>query len=87
MEKIKAKNGEKISFKKRLQHQITSALVTSLPGLKDILGEKKFDGRIRKAAKLLSEGIKENDTQKVRKDNKKTSKKKTEVTGPVSENL
>ena len=85
MEKTKPKNEKKISFKKKLQQQITATLDSSLSGLKDMLGEKKFNSRIRKAAKLLSEGIKENGTQKVKKDNKKTSKKKPEATGPTSD--
>jgi len=86
MEKTKEKTEKKVSFKKKLQQQITATLDSSLSGLKDILGQKKFDSRIRKAAKLLSEGIKENATQKVKKDNKKTSKKKTDDTGPAEEN-
>ena len=86
MEKTKTKNEKKISFKKKLQQEITATLHSSLTGLKEILGEKKFDDRIRKAAKLLSEGVKETGTQKVKKDNKKTSKKKTEATDPASEN-
>jgi len=86
MEKTKQKPEKKVSFKKKLPQQITATLDSSLSGLKDILGQKKFDSRIRKAAKLLSEGIKENATQKVKKDNKKTSKKKTDDTGPAEEN-
>ena len=86
MEKTKATNEKKISFKKKLQQEITATLNSSLSGLKEILGKKKFDDRIRKAAKLLSEGVKKNGTQKVKKDNNETGKKKTEAAGPGSEN-
>jgi len=70
MENPGAKSEKTISFKKKLQQQITATLDSTLPGLKDILGEKQFDERIRKAAKLLSQGIKENGIPKVKKSKK-----------------
>src|SRR6202008_356089 len=54
----KAKSPKKISRKKRVYLEIVQSLSASLTGLKDILGEKKFETRVRKAAKLLSTGLK-----------------------------
>lgn len=50
---------KKISRKKQVQLEVTESLRTALAGLKDVLGEKKFESRIGKAAKLLSAGIKD----------------------------
>jgi hypothetical protein len=46
-----------ISRKKQIQLEIAANLRTALAGLKDLLGEKKFEKRIARAAKLLSAGI------------------------------
>ncbi len=64
------KEPKKISRKKQVHMEITETLTTALAGLKDILGEKKFETRIDKAAKLLGAGIKS------RKEKTKTAKKK-----------
>jgi hypothetical protein len=42
---------------KEIKKQIQSQLEAALVGLKGQLGEKKFNNRIKKAAKLLSEGL------------------------------
>ena len=55
----KSKAPKKLSFKKQVNLEIIETLTVSLPRLKEILGEKKFEGRIEKAAKLLSAGVKE----------------------------
>lgn len=67
MAKIKSEKVKTPSAKKQAHDQIVKQLTAALPGLKDILGEKKFESRIKKAAKLLSAGVKV----------KKAKKKKT----------
>lgn len=47
-----------LSPKEQAREQIVLQLMIALPGLKDILGEKKFERRIRKAARLLARGVK-----------------------------
>jgi len=79
------KTTKKISFKKGFQQQIIDNLGSSLTELKEILGEKKFRSRVKKAAKLLSEGIKEKTSKKIKEVKKNTSKKKTEDTEPTLE--
>lgn len=46
------------SPKEMLIKEITPLLTTALAKLKDTLGEKKFEKRIKKAAKFLVHGIK-----------------------------
>lgn len=58
MAKTKTEKVKTPSAKKQAYEQIVTQLTSSLPGLKDLLGEKKFQSRIKKAAKLLSAGIK-----------------------------
>ncbi|MCW3091994.1 MAG: hypothetical protein JWP81_3063 [Ferruginibacter sp.] len=48
----------KESPKEIMVHEISAQIALALPGLKERLGEKKFDKRIKKAVKLLTEGIK-----------------------------
>ena len=85
MGKTDSKSATKISSKKKFQQQIFDNLATSLQGLKEILGEKKFDSRIRKAAKLLSQGIKEKAPKKIKPEKKKVTKKKTETSAAAAE--
>ena len=70
------KEPKKLSRKKQVHMEITETLTTALTGLKEILGEKKFETRIEKAAKLLGAGI------KPRKEKAKPAKKK----GKASDN-
>lgn len=70
-----SKSMRKISSKKKFQQQVFDNLASSLQGLKEILGEKKFESRIRKAAKLLSEGIKEKAPKEIKPEKKKVKKK------------
>ncbi len=83
MAKAKKKEAKPISRKKEIQQQLISQLSTSLPGLKDLLGDKKFEIRIRKAAKLLSEGIKDKASKKIKQAKKKPAKKKAEPSKPA----
>jgi hypothetical protein len=55
----KEKEPKKISLKKQVALEVTQTLSAALPHLKEILGEKKFQNRIEKAAKRLSAGVKE----------------------------
>jgi len=66
----KTKEPKTLSLKKQVNLEVVQALSAALPHLKEILGEKKFEDRIEKAAKLLSAGIKE------KKEKPKTSSKK-----------
>jgi hypothetical protein len=53
--------------KKETRKEISAQLANALSGLKETLGEKKFERRIKKAAKLLTAGIKETPIRKERK--------------------
>ena len=55
----KAKQSKPLSLKKQVNLEVVQSLSAALPHLKEILGEKKFEDRIEKAAKLLSAGVKE----------------------------
>jgi hypothetical protein len=54
----KEKEPKKLSFKKQINLDVIQSLSAALPHLKEILGEKKFEARLEKAAKLLSAGVK-----------------------------
>lgn len=47
----------KVSQKKQLQLEVTQQLKNSLGGLKELLGDKKFDTRVKKSVKLLTRGL------------------------------
>ena len=83
MAKAKKNETKPISRKKEIQQQLITQLSTSLPGLKDLLGDKKFEIRIRKAAKLLSEGIKDKGSKKIERAKKNPGKKKAEPSKPA----
>jgi hypothetical protein len=59
MSKEKKSTTKKATAGVTILHTVTEQLNTSLQSLMVIVGEKKFKKRIRKAAKLLVEGIKE----------------------------
>ena len=84
MSKSNTKNSG-VSLKKEINQQLTIQLTNSLPRLKEILGEKKFESRIKKAAKLLSDGVKEKAPEIIKEKKKKVSKKKTETSEPEIE--
>ena len=58
MIKKKLSPKEKTSLKQEINDQITELLSSSLNPLKENLGEKKFNKRVKKAARLLSGGVK-----------------------------
>ena len=66
----KTKEPKALSLKKQVNLEVVQALSAALPHLKEILGEKKFEDRIEKAAKLLSAGVKEK-KEKTKADSKK----------------
>ncbi|MGZ5221182.1 MAG: hypothetical protein ACXWWD_12840 [Chitinophagaceae bacterium] len=85
MSSTKKKNAENISLKKETYQQLSAQLTGSLAWLKELVGEKKFESRIKKAAKLLSDGIKEKATKKIKPEKKKVSKKESEAPEPAIE--
>ena len=54
MRKAKKDLLAKQSFKKELKKQIAFQLTNHLGDLKSLMGDKKFEARVRKASKLLS---------------------------------
>lgn len=82
----KEKNGKATSLKKEIYHQLTGQLSASLPSIKEILGEKKFETRVKKAAKLLSEGIKDKVSKNSKEAKKKAAKEKAQAPEAVTEN-
>ncbi|HKZ67244.1 MAG TPA: hypothetical protein VJ111_12845 [Chitinophagaceae bacterium] len=84
MSKSLKKTTKNISLKKETYQQLSGQLATSLAWLKELIGEKKFESRIKKAARLLSNGIKQKAPKKIRPE-KKVSKKKPEIQEPVIE--
>jgi hypothetical protein len=62
--------------KKELKHQLTDKIETALPELREMLGEKKFASRVKKAAKMLMQGLHKEDVA----NKAKQSAKKTTVT-------
>lgn len=78
----------KESFKETMINELAVLLSDALPALKLSLGEKKFGKRIRKAAKLLTEGIKpgtskKDDTAEIDASLKKAVPKKVKVVPPA----
>lgn len=49
--------------KKEIRKQISDKLETALMELKEMLGEKKFHNRIKKAVKTLTAGLEEKNTE------------------------
>lgn len=76
-----AKEQKKTSAK-GVRKDIEQLLEKSLVQLKEMLGEKKFSGRVKKAARLLSEGVvvKEKKEKPVKAE---TSSEKTAKPAPV----
>jgi hypothetical protein len=70
---------EKSVDKEKMLKTIVAQLETAFPGLKEHFGDKKFEKRINKAAKIIVEGIKQTPTKKAVPSIKKVkiAKKKT----------
>ena len=58
MSKSKTKKNKTLSQKKEIRNQVTEQLKNALTGLEEKLGKEEFESRIKKAAKMLSAGIK-----------------------------
>ncbi len=61
--------------KKEVRKQMADKIASALPELKTTLGEKKFDNRIKKAVKLLTDGLHKKETAKAVKKGKAIAKK------------
>ena len=60
-------DNKKATTKKTLLLEVLLQISSAVVALREKLGEKKFDKRVKKAAKLLIEGIKETAPKKVAK--------------------
>ena len=58
---------KKAPGKKELRKQLADKIAAAVPELKTTLGEKKFDNRIKKAAKLMTEGMHKKERTKAAK--------------------
>ncbi|WP_276481419.1 hypothetical protein [Paraflavitalea pollutisoli] len=78
-----SKNTEKkskpLSKKKETRAAVSEQLTTTLTDLKETLGQKKFARRIKKAARLLTEGIKAKAEKKEKKEQKEKKVKKVKA--------
>lgn len=54
----KTKKEKKPSYKKQVAADLAARMQTQLADLKEVIGEKKFGNRLRKAVKVLTAGIK-----------------------------
>src|SRR3954462_11844369 len=66
--------------KKELKKQLADKMETALPELREMIGEKKFLNRVKKAAKLLMEGLHKEDLTKKKKQPAKKAIKAKETT-------
>ena len=57
----------KVPGKKEMRKQVVDKIEAALPELKSPLGEKKFHSRVKKAAKLITEGLHKEERAKVAK--------------------
>jgi len=60
----KLTDSKKESAKDIMLKEIVDQLTRALPALKEKIGDKKFEKRVKKAAKLLTEGIKDSAPEK-----------------------
>jgi hypothetical protein len=68
---------QQVSGKKSARKEISIQLTSVLNNLKETLGEKKFERRIKKAARLLTAGIKTKPAKKEKKGKGKTKTNKS----------
>lgn len=61
--------------KKEMKQHLADKMETALPELRNMLGEKKFLHRLKKAAKLLMEGLHKGDLQNKKQPKATTAKK------------
>lgn len=72
MSTVNDKATKQTSYKKLTRKEISLQLANALNNLKETLGEKKFERRIKKAARLLTAGIKDKPLIKEKKRKGKT---------------
>ena len=53
--------------KKEVRKQLADKIAAAIPELKSTLGEKKFESRIKKAVKHITEGMHKKETAKIAK--------------------
>ena len=75
MENGQQEAAQALPGKKEMKKQLIDKMEAALPELRDMLGEKKFANRLKKAAKLLTEGLHKQDLED-EKQPKKTMIKK-----------
>ena len=51
--------------KKEMKKELADKIAAAIPELKILLGEKKFEHRIKKAVKLITEGLHKQEAKKV----------------------
>jgi hypothetical protein len=78
----KTKEPKTLSLKKQVNLEVVQTLSAAMPHLKEILGQKKFEDRIEKAAKLLSAGVKEKKEKPKSDSKKKKSPDNNKVSNP-----
>ena len=81
MEDSKNKKSPAADSKKKARQQIENKLEAALSNLRPILGKKKFKRRIKKAGKLLADGVKNlnsNGSVKTKKEKSAPTSIKTE---------
>ncbi|WP_276503178.1 hypothetical protein [Terrimonas pollutisoli] len=79
----KKTKGKKTSLKKEIFLQVFNQLSGNMEWLKMHVGEKKWGNRIKKAAKLLSEGVKEKKSKTVKSTKTEITKKDTSGSTPT----
>ena len=55
-----------LSSKKQARLQVIAQLQSALPGLEEALGNKEFNSRLKKVAKILTKGLKAKPAKKVK---------------------
>ena len=74
MENGQKENPAAMPSKKEMKQQLADKMQAALPELRDMLGDKKFMHRLKKAAKLLIDGLHKDDLQKKKKQTAATKK-------------
>jgi hypothetical protein len=75
-----SKSTDRKERKKATRKEISAQLISALGNLKETLGEKRFERRIKKAAKLLTAGFKTKPIKAVKTGSAKTNKNARKVT-------
>ena len=80
----KKKKGKNTSLKKEIFLQVFNQLSSNMDWLKMHVGEKKWGNRIKKASKLLSQGVKEKKSKPVKATKAKSVKNDSSNPTPTS---